>query len=70
MVLGARINVALMDLGLLVQPRRLRTFTPDVKPTPWLGLVVLALLIAGLVFAGQGAVQVVGAVIPHRVERQ
>lgn len=67
--LGASIAyAAVLDIAVVVHP--VTSADKVVGPTRrWLGLLVVALLVAGLVFAGQSVVGFIGAVVPHRVER-
>lgn len=69
MMLGLRVHSGLADLGMWIEPR-LASGNPDGRRIrPWLGFMVLVLLVAGLVFIGEGAFGTMQAALPHREQQ-
>ncbi len=66
LMLGTAIHLALVDLGIWIEPRLSSGDVKGRRIRPWLGLIVVALLVAGLVLVGEGVGYVVGSVLPHR----
>lgn len=69
LTLGAKLHVALVDLGLWVDPRLASGDPAGRSARPWLGFLVVALLVAGLVLVGQGIGYVVERAVPHREQQ-
>ena len=65
--LGGRIHMALADLGMWIDPR---LQLPTVgRVSPWAGLIVILLLVAGIALIGGGAAWALREAVSHREDR-
>lgn len=65
-MLGTAMHMAMIDLGLWIEPR-LSTGGPEGRRIrPWLGMLIIALLVGGLVLAGEAGIWMIREATPHR----
>ena len=68
-MLGAKLHVSLVDLGLWVDPRLVSGDPAGRRARPWRGLIVLVLLILGALTVGEGGIWIIEQAVPHREQQ-
>ena len=66
MMLDTRIHIGLLDLAFTIEPRLISGDPQGRRIRPWLGLIIIVLLVAGLALTGQAAIWAVHEAVPHR----
>ena len=71
MWLGGRVHLGLIDLAIAVEPRLAVAASGTRDATepgrrPWVGLIVVALLLAGTLLSGEAGLWIVREAVPHR----
>lgn len=67
--LGARIHVAMVDLGLTLEPHLGSGDRAGRRLHPWRGVVVVVLLVLGTFTVGEGGLWLIEQAVPHREYR-